>query len=283
MRTSDNRKPSRHVGIILLRRVAEREWIFEFPRITEQVDDELEVAIDWMHANPTIARRMFRSLIRRYPEHVDAHHHLALAYFRDGKAKKAAEAWKPGMEFALKLLPNGFSMSRDQLPWGFIENRPFLRMYHSYGLSLMRLRKTEQALEVFENILSLNPHDNQGARALVVECNFELHRPEAVLGLCDRFRGDGLEQLVYGRPLALFQLNRGAEAAKAFRVAKKVYPVIAEELTKQTHKRPDGWQEERITLGGADQAHAYWKEFGKFWRKTPGALAFARQIVRGKR
>ena len=92
MRTSDNRKPSRHIGIILLRRVAEREWIFEFPRITEQVDDELEVAIDWMQANPTIARRMFRSLIRRYPEHVDAHHHLALAYFRDGKARKAAEA-----------------------------------------------------------------------------------------------------------------------------------------------------------------------------------------------
>lgn len=283
MRTSGNRKPAKHVGVILLKRVTKQEWIFEFPRITEQVDDELAVAIDWMHASPRIARRMFRSLIHRYPEHVDAHHHLALAYFRDGKPKKAAKAWESGMEFALKLFPPNFSLSRDQLPWGFIENRPFLRLYHSYGLSLMRMRKTEQALEVFENILSLNPHDNQGARALVVECNFALNRPEAVLGLCDRFRHDGLEQLLYGRPLALFQLNRGTEAAKALRRAKKIYPLIAEELTRKTHTCPEGWQEERITLGGADQAYAYWKEFGKFWRKTPGALAFARKIVSGQR
>jgi tetratricopeptide (TPR) repeat protein len=283
MRTSGNRKPSRHVGVILLKRVTKREWIFEFPRITEKVDDELEIAIDWMHANPTIARRMFRSLIHRYPEHVDAHHHLALAYFRDGKAKKAAEAWKSGMEFALKLFPPNFSLKRDQLPWGFIENRPFLRLYHGYGLSLMRRHKTEQALEVFESILSLNPHDNQGARALVVQCNFELNRPEAVLGLCDRFRHDGLEQLIYGRPLALFQLNRGPSAANAFRRAKKMYPLIAEELAKEAHSRPEGWQEERITLGGADQAYAYWKEYGKFWRKTLGALVFARRLVREKR
>lgn len=100
------------------------------------------------------------------------------------------------------------------------------------------------------------------------------------LDLCDRFRNDGLEQLIYGRPLALFQLNRVAEAAGAFRRAQKFYPRIAEDLTKITHVRPEGWQEDRITLGGADLAYAYWKEFSKFWRKTPGALPFARSIAR---
>jgi tetratricopeptide (TPR) repeat protein len=153
-------------------------------------------------------------------------------------------------------------------------------LYHGYGLSLIRTRKAEQALEVFENILSLNAHDNQGARSVVVECNFELNRPEAVLEVCDRFRYDGLEQLVYGRPLALFQLNRVTEAAKAFRRAKRVYPLITEEQIRKTHVRPEGWQEERITLGGTDQAYACWKEFGKFWRKTPRALAFVGKIVR---
>jgi tetratricopeptide (TPR) repeat protein len=280
MRSSSKRKPSPPTGIVLLRLVGKREWIFEFPRITEKVDDEFDVAIEWMHANSRIGRRMFRSLIRRYPEHVDAYHHLALAYFRDGKARKAAEMWKVGIEYALKFLPPNFSMNRDRLLWGFIENRPFLRLYHGYGLSLLRTHKVEEALQVFENILSLNPHDNQGARALVVECNFELNRPEAVLDLCNRFRNDGLEQLVYGRPLALFQLNRVAEAARAFRRAQKIYPRIAEELTKVTHVPPEGWQEDRITLGGADQAYVYWNEFSKFWRRTSGALPFARRIVR---
>jgi hypothetical protein len=84
------------------------------------------------------------------------------------------------------------------------------------------------------------------------------------------------------RPLALFQLKRVSEAAKALRFAKKIYPLVAQELIRETHVRPHGWQEDRITLGGADQAYAYWKEFGKFWRKTPGALAFAGKIAREK-
>lgn len=280
MRTNKKRKPSRHTGIVLLRLVGKRQWIFQFPRITEKVDEEFDAANDWMHANSRIGRRMFRSLIRRYPEHVDAYHHLALAYFRDGKARQAAEMWKIGMEFALKFLPPNFSMTRDRLLWGYIENRPFLRLYHGFGLTLLRTRKLEEGLRVFENILSLNPHDNQGARALVVECNFVLNRPAAVLDLCDRFRNDGLEQLVYGRALALFQLNRVTEAARAFRRGQKIYPRIGEELTKVTHVRPEAWQEDKITVGGPDQAYAYWKEFGKFWRKTPGALAFASRIVR---
>jgi hypothetical protein len=71
-----------------------------------------------------------------------------------------------------------------------------------------------------------------------------------------------------------------AAAARAFRRAQKFYPRIAEELTKITHVPPEGCQEDRITLGGADQAYAYWKEFSKFWRKTPGALPFARRIAR---
>ena len=142
------------------------------------------------------------------------------------------------------------------------------------------MRKVEPALAVIENLLSLNPHDNQGARALAVECNFELNRPEAVLKMCDRFRNDATEQLVYGRPLALFQLNRGAEAVQAFQRAKKVYPRITEELAKGKHVPPDGYREDLITLGGEDQAFSYWKTFGKFWRKTPGALAFAKKIAK---
>lgn len=82
MRTSGKRKPSRPTGIVLLRLVGKRQWIFEFPRITEKVDDEFDVAIEGMHANSRIGRRMFKSLIRRYPEHVDAYHHLALGLVR---------------------------------------------------------------------------------------------------------------------------------------------------------------------------------------------------------
>ena len=58
-------------------------------------------------------------------------------------------------------LGDGF---RDLLPWSLIDNRPFLRCFHGYGLSLWRLHKVEEARAGFERMLWLNPTDNQGAR-----------------------------------------------------------------------------------------------------------------------
>lgn len=63
----------------------------------------------------------------------------------------------PGIEFALRLFPSHFSMKRERLIWGLLDNRPFLRLYHSYGLSLMRQGEAEKALEVFGKFWTAKP------------------------------------------------------------------------------------------------------------------------------
>ena len=50
------------------------------------------------------------------------------------------------------------------LPWGRIDNRPFLQCMHGYALCLWRLDRSETAAELFERLLWLNPTDNQGCR-----------------------------------------------------------------------------------------------------------------------
>jgi tetratricopeptide (TPR) repeat protein len=268
-------------GIIILKQIQKHEWIFEYPRFTEDVHDLLEDAIDWIDSDVRVAKLHFRRLIREYPEHLDAYHHLALTWYRQGKLEKAAELWKEGIEFAMKLFPAHFSMTRDRLIWGFHENRPFLRLYHSYGLSLLRKGEAEKALEAFENIVALNPNDNQGARALVAECYFELKRPEGVLEICNQYRNDGLEQLIYGRVLALLQLGNLQDASKALKRAIKHFPLVANELCKSTHKQPKDYDEEHVTLWSEGQAYGYWKEFGKYWTSTAGAIEFVRSELKG--
>jgi hypothetical protein len=53
------------------------------------------------------------------------------------------------------------------LPWGLIDNRPFLRCMHGYGLCLWRLGRFVDAYQIFERMLWLNPSDNQGVRFLI--------------------------------------------------------------------------------------------------------------------
>jgi tetratricopeptide (TPR) repeat protein len=267
---------SQNPGVIILERIDKNGWLFNCPRLRGEVQELLGDAIDWMDTNPRLARSRFSSLIRDYPEFLDAYHHLALTWYREGKTAQAFRIWRKGAELALKVLPANFSMKTDRLQWGFVENRPFLRLYFGYGLALMKNGKFEQALEIFENTLSLNPSDNQGVRSFLVECNFELQRPEAVLAMCDRFPGDCLEHVAYGRVLALFQLGRAKEAAKALHFAVKYLPLIARELLKTRHRRIANWDEGGVVVGSQAQAYGYWLEHGKFWQNAPGALDFLR-------
>ncbi len=244
------------------------------PRITEEVHDRLEEGVNWIDADPKHAASIFKELVEDYPEHMDAYHHLALALEKMGRKEEAFETCKLALNTALKFFPEHFSMERDRLQWGFAENRPFLRLYHSFGLQLLERGQTEDALEAFQNILTMNPNDNQGARALVVGCHFELKQPEGVLSVCRQFPDDEMEHLVYGKALALFQLGNVQQAEDALDNAMSCYPLIAAELLKTKHRKPKGMDEKRVTLGGLDQAYAYWQDHGNYWKETPGAIDF---------
>lgn len=55
------------------------------------------------------------------------------------------------------------------LPWGLIDNRPFLRCVHGFGLCLWRIGRFEEAERVFDRMLWLNPSDNHGVRFVLDE------------------------------------------------------------------------------------------------------------------
>ncbi len=267
-------------GALIVRRVYGEVWQFEYPRLDDEAYDELHEAIDlWEMGKLAEAERRYRRLIEMYPEFIDAYHHLALAVSDQGREDEAFELWQEAVELGLGCLPGDFERGRHQLPWGILENRPFLRAYHALGLGYLGRGEVEKALGIFEGILTMNPGDNQGVRALVVDCNLWLKRPEAVIELADRYPGDAMEGVVYGRVLALYQLGRRREAEEALEGAIRMYPLIAEELLKTDHPQPEGLRRGWVTMGGADQAYYYWMEQEEYWEETPGALDLVRRCL----
>jgi len=96
---------------------------------------------------------------------LDAHGHLGLFAF-DRRPEKAICHFEAGLRIGELSLGKDF---HGVLPWGFVDNRPFLRCLHGYGLCLWRLGRFAEAEGVFERLLWLNPSDNQGARFLIDE------------------------------------------------------------------------------------------------------------------
>jgi tetratricopeptide (TPR) repeat protein len=275
-------KPSPLGGVIIARQMKKHKWILRFPRITGQVDDKLRKGINWLRSDPQCAECVFLELISDYPEYLDAYHYWALALERKGDQTQADQVREKAIKMALTFFPAHFAMDQDQLAWGFEENRPFLRLYHSFGLQLMEKGKTEEALNVFENMLVLNPNDNQGVRALLVGCHFALKQPYEVLSVCRQFPDDAMEHLLYGRALALFQGGEVKETEEALDFAIKSFPLIAKELLKAKHRKPKGTAERYVTLGSSGQAFLYWQEHGQYWIETPGAIEFVRSRCFGK-
>jgi tetratricopeptide (TPR) repeat protein len=109
------------------------------------------------------AREILMDLCQEDLRCLDAHAHLGNLVFPD-RPEDALRHFEVGFRIGELSLPKGFN---GLLPWGWIDNRPFLRCMHGYGLCLWRLEKFEEAYRIFERTLWLNPSDNQGARFLL--------------------------------------------------------------------------------------------------------------------
>ena len=96
---------------------------------------------------------------------LDAHSHLGNLVF-EHSPQDAIRHYEVGLRIGELSLGNDFT---GVLLWGHIDNRPFLRCTHGFGLCLWRLGRFDEAERVFDRMLWLNPPDNQGVRFLIDE------------------------------------------------------------------------------------------------------------------
>ncbi|MBU0994158.1 MAG: tetratricopeptide repeat protein [Proteobacteria bacterium] len=96
---------------------------------------------------------------------LDAHSHLGNFAF-DHRPQVAIQHYEVGFRIGELSLGEDFT---GVLPWGHIDNRPFLRCMHGYGSCLWRLGQFAEAEHIFQKMLWLNPSDNQGVRFLIDE------------------------------------------------------------------------------------------------------------------
>lgn len=110
-------------------------------------------------------QRMLMTLLAADLRCLDAHAHLGNFVF-DHSPEKAIRHYEVGVRIGEFSLGEGFD---GVLHWGYMNNRPFLRCMHGYGLCLSSLGRHKEAEEVFTRMLWLNPTDNQGVRFLLGE------------------------------------------------------------------------------------------------------------------
>jgi hypothetical protein len=115
------------------------------------------------NGDPLGAKKILMDICQDDLRSLDAHAHLGNFLF-DSMPAKAIRHYEVGLRIGELSLSDDFN---GVLHWGLIDNRPFLRCIHGYGLCLWRLGHFDDAERVFDRMLWLNPSDNQGVRFLI--------------------------------------------------------------------------------------------------------------------
>ncbi len=118
---------------------------------------------DWWVGDRRSAVKLFRRALKHDPQHADAHNHLGIVSLEARRWKAAEKHFRAAIDGGQRHLER----DNDEVPWGFIENRPYLRGLANLALVLGEQKKWAEALAIHKQMLKLNPNDNQGVRFLV--------------------------------------------------------------------------------------------------------------------
>ena len=165
-----------------------------------------------------------------------------------------------------------------RIPWSRAANRPALRLlFRLYGSQLDE-GEPEAAARTLETLLRLNPQDNHGARAELMNHYLRNGEDEKALALASRFPDDVLADLAYGEVLALYRLGEQERARNALRTAVRRLPRIPPYLTRKRIKQPRPGPMGSAP-GGDDQAWLYREAMRDVWEAEPGILSWMKRLT----
>lgn len=223
--------------------------------------------------------RDLEDLIKKEPLLFPAISNLAALYWRTGKERQARQLYEYTISAVKRLLPDAFDESKHHMSWGILENRPYLSFLLDYAGFVEATDGARASTTQYERILCLNPNDNQGVRMILSTLYLKTGRNNDVLALAAQYPDDVSPEIVMGKTLVLFRLGREQEATTWLTGRRACIEHCIQELVQSTHEAPVGYDEERVTVGGGDEAYAYWLEQGYLWQATLGAVVWLRRMV----
>ena len=191
------------------------------------------------------------------------------------------ESPTPVLDGAQRLAHHAVAVLRSlaggaQIHWAVQVHRPMLRCL-AMAVELAQMRLDEPvAIHYLHLGLALNPNDNHGWRTVLATLLMERGDFEGALTLMDRYPQD-MPPADHRRALALFNLDRKAEAEAVLREAHSAYPLYFKALLPKVMDAPPVEDERGYMLGSAEAAWHFRIESRHLWVAN-GALAWAQGL-----
>ena len=163
------------------------------------------------------------------------------------------------------------------LDWGWLENRPALRLL---AQQVEATAAPEAKLAKMEQLIALNPNDNHGYRGQLVSAYLRQGQVEQALALTEQYADDHLPEVAFGRVLTLLALNRHEEASAELAIAHGQQPLVAPMLVAAKPRKPKASSNGFIAFGSAEQAWLHREQCLPVWQHYPGAIDWLKSALK---
>ena len=163
--------------------------------------------------------------------------------------------------------------------WGLIETRPYMRAREGLADCLAFLGERNAAIQHYQDMLRLNPNDNQGIRYKLLNVLMEAKDIDGAEELLGQFQDEASAVWLFtGALVAFIRQGDSTKARARLKEAIKQNPHVTPYLLEQ-RRLPDTIPE-FISLDGKDEAAAYVIEFARHWVDASGTLRWLRAVAK---
>lgn len=118
-----------------------------------------------------------------------------------GEVEKAVELFAAVVEISRKRLGEKFFKENEGDFWGLLETRPYMRAHAGLAQMLVECGRVDEAIGHYEELLKLNPNDNQGLRYELLSCYLQGKKLEEASELLRKYEAEGFAIFLWGRVL----------------------------------------------------------------------------------
>src|SRR5262249_30528296 len=180
--------------------------------------------------------------------------YVLLAEEEAKSADQALEYYRKGVEVGEQALGTRRFKEYAGHFWGFLETRPYMRARAGLAAILYKSGEIDAAISHYQDMLTLNPNDNQGIRYVLAQCLMRKGDTATLKKLLKQYDEDAGALWVYTKALIAFRENElsdkgGEELVKrAWKANSHIPAVLAG--TKKAKPSRNGY----VTMGGEDEA-----------------------------
>jgi len=192
---------------------------------------------------------------------------------------EAVKLYEEGVAAGERAIGKGGFQQYEGHFWDFLETRPYMRAREGLAQCLWEAGRCEEAVGHYQEMLRLNPNDNQGIRYALAACLLDLDRDDDLARLLTDYEKDATADWTYSMALLAFRQEGDSPRARQMlsKARKSNKHVVAYLLG---HKNVPRYLPEYITFGGEEEAMSYAYGFRKAWMNTPGAITWLRKTLK---